>query len=117
MSRRKLYWIKLGEWLLNHRWWLVAFTSLVVFTFEDIEYRPFTHGVSDSFFFEILSYGVFLPLSTGLALSWLATSRSDLAWLTYSQNLKYNFDLQIYNLKNMVILNKYIKRHAVDSGE
>lgn len=97
MSRRTLKWIKFGEWLLNHRWWLVAFASLVVFTFEYIEYQPFTQGVSDSFFFEILFYGIFLPLSTGLALSWLAASRSELAWLTYYQNLKHNLDLQLYN--------------------
>lgn len=97
MGKRALKWIKIGEWLLNHRWWLVTSISLLVFSFEYVEYQPFTQGVSDSFFFEILFYGILLPLSTGLALSWLAASRSELAWLAYYQNLKHNFDLQLSN--------------------
>jgi len=97
MGKRATRWVKFGEWLLNHRWWLIVFASLAVFTFEFVEYQPFTQGVSDSFFFEILFYGVFFPLSTGLALSWLAASRSELAWLAYYQNLKHNFELQLYN--------------------
>lgn len=97
MNARSPKWLGVGEWLLNRRWWWISLASLSVFFFEFMEYEPFQKGVVVSFLFEILFYGVVLPVSTGLALSWLATSRSELAWSIYSQNLKHNLDLQLHN--------------------
>lgn len=95
MSGGKILSLKWGEWLLNRRWWLVALASLAVFLFEFVEYMPFQHGIKLNFFFEILFYAVFLPLSTGLSLSALAASRSELAWSIYYQNLKHNLEIQL----------------------
>ncbi|HLG31351.1 MAG TPA: hypothetical protein VI387_14165, partial [Candidatus Brocadiales bacterium] len=97
MNWKKSMLLRLGERLLNRRWWFVALASLSVLSFELLEYMPFARGVKGSFFFEVLFYGIFLPISTGLALSGLAASRSELAWSTYYQNLIRNLDLQLYN--------------------
>jgi len=97
MTKRKFTWLHVGEQLLNRRWWLVALASLSVATFEFIEYQPFLNGVRPSFFFEILFYGIVLPLSTGVALSWAAASRTELAWSAYSQGLIHNLGIQLHN--------------------
>lgn len=89
--------LRIGEWLLNRRWWVVASTSLSIFIFEGLEYRPFLEGISINFLEEILFYGVALPLSVGLALSWAASSRSELTWLNYYQNLTNNLIMQLHN--------------------
>ena len=94
-TRGSLMWLSLGEWLLNRRWTMVLVTSLSVFIFEWLEYQPFLEGVNASFFTEITFYGVALPLSTGIALSWLAATRSELSWLNYYQNLKNNLITQL----------------------
>ena len=88
-------WLRIGEWLLSWRWWWISLASLSVFFFEFMEYRPFERGIQISFFYEIIFYGIILPLSTGLALSWLTTSRAELAWSTYYQNLIPNLNLQL----------------------
>jgi len=97
MTWKTSTWLRAGEWLLNKRWWLVALTSLSVFTFEFIEYQPFLNGIPSSFFIEILFYGIVLPLSTGVALSWAAASRTELAWSAYSQGLIHNLGIQLHN--------------------
>jgi signal transduction histidine kinase len=90
-------WLSFGEWLLNRRWAIVLVASLSVFIFEWLEYRPFLEGVNASFFAEITFYGVALPLSTGIALSWVASTRTELSWLNYYQNLKNNLVIQLSN--------------------
>jgi len=90
-------WLSFGQWLLNRRWVIVAVASLSVFIFEWLEYRPFLRGVNANFFAEIIFYGMALPLSTGLALSWLAATRSELSWLNYYQTLKNNLITQLNN--------------------
>ena len=97
MIRRSALWLRLGEWLLKRRWWLVASASLLVFFFEFLEYELYRRGITVRFFYEVLFYGILLPVSTGLALSGLAVSRSELAWSTYYQNLKRNLDRQLYS--------------------
>ena len=90
-------WLSFGEWLLNRRWWIVLVASLSVFIFEWLEYQPFPEGVNANFFAEIGFYGMALPLSTGIALSWVASTRSELSWLNYYQNLKNNLVIQLSN--------------------
>jgi len=97
MIKKSINVIKFSEWVVDHRWWLVAVASLGVFFFEFLEYQPFQHGLSSNFFFEIIFYALILPTSVGIALSGLAASRSELAWSTYYQNLKRNLDSQLYN--------------------
>ncbi len=97
MIKRSSAWLGAGEWLLNRRWWLAGLSSLSVFTFEFLEYQPHLQGISSNFFFEILFYGVVLPLSMGIALSWAAASRSELAWSIYYQNLIPNLSLQMHH--------------------
>lgn len=89
-------WLHLGEWLLHRRWWWITLASLSVFLFEFLEYQPFQRGVEMAFFFEIIFYGITLPLSTGLALSWLAASRAELLWTEYYQELIPNLGLQLH---------------------
>jgi len=97
MDRKSTIWLRTGEWLLNRRWWWIALASLSVFMFEYMEYQPFQPGwdYDIGFFFETLFYGVVLPVSTGLALTWLAASRAEMARSIYYQTLKRNLDLQI----------------------
>jgi signal transduction histidine kinase len=97
MTKRKFTWLQVGEQLLNKRWWLVVLASLSVFLFEFIEYQPFLQGISSNFFFEIIFYGIALPLSVGIALSWAAASRAELAWSTYYQDLIPNLSLQLHS--------------------
>lgn len=100
MPQRSTLWLKLGEWLLKRRWWLVTLASLLVFVFEFLEYELYRRGISIRFFYEVLFYGILLPVSTGLALSGLAASRSELAWSIYYQNLKHNLDRQLYDARS-----------------
>ena len=100
MPQRSTLWLRLGEWLLKRRWWLVVLASFVVVFFEFLEYELYRRGISIRFFYEVIFYGILLPLSTGLALSGLAASRSELAWSTYYQNLKHNLDRQLYNARS-----------------
>jgi signal transduction histidine kinase len=97
MDRESSILLGLGEWLLRRRWWWTSLASLSVFVFEFIEYQPFQQGVKNSFFFELAYYGVALPVSTGLALSWLARRRAELAWSIYYQNLIPNLALQLHD--------------------
>jgi signal transduction histidine kinase len=99
MDRQSSILLGLGEWLLRRRWWWISLASSSVFAFEFIEYQPFQQGVRTSFFFEIGFYGIVLPVSTGLALSWLARSRAELAWSIYYQNLIPNLTLQLHNTR------------------
>ncbi|HZD09847.1 MAG TPA: sensor histidine kinase [Candidatus Binatia bacterium] len=85
----------LGGWLLSQRWSLVALASLVVLAFESLEYRPFLHGISASFLFEVLFYGILLPAISGVALSLLAASRARLAWASYVEELQQNLRVQL----------------------
>ena len=97
MNKWSSHWLRIGEWLLSRRWWLVMSAILGVSYFEFVEYQPFVRGVNLHFFFEILFYGVVLPASTGLALAWLAASRAELAWAMYYQDLIPNLTLQMHN--------------------
>ena len=97
MIKSSSVWFAVGEWVLNRRWWLAGATSLSVFTFEFLEYEPFQEGVNASFFFEIFFYAIALPLSMGLALSWAAASRTELAWSAYYQDLIPNLNMQLHN--------------------
>lgn len=74
--------------------------SMSIFVFEFIEYDPFVEGVSRNFFFEIIFYGMIMPLSTGLSLSALAASRSELVWSKYYQNLSDNLAIQLQEIHN-----------------
>jgi len=85
LINRSSAWLGTGEWLLNKRWWLVGLASLSVFTFEFIEYHPLQQGLNPGFFFETLFYGIILPLSVGIALSWAAASRLELAVMGLSK--------------------------------
>lgn len=100
MHQRSSVWLKLGEWLLKRRWWWVVLASIAIFVFEFLEYQLDQRGINIRFVYEILFYGILLPLSTGLALSGLAASRSELAWSIYFQNLKHNLDRQLYNARS-----------------
>ena len=97
--QRSAWWLRLGEWLLKRRWWWISLATLSVFTFEFMEYHPFQQGrgIELSFLFEISFYGLILPASTGLALTALARSRTELAWSLYYQNLKHNLEQQLNN--------------------
>lgn len=99
-------WLYIGEWLLKRRWWWITLASSSVFLFEFIEYQPFQHGVNYAFFFEIIFYGITLPLSTGLALSWLAASRAELLWTEYYQELIPNLGLQLHAVRTYEALCK-----------
>jgi len=68
--------------------------------FEYLEYELYRRGISIRFFYEVLFYGIFLPVSVGLALSGLSASRSELAWTTYYQNLKHNLERQLFNARS-----------------
>lgn len=96
MDRQSSILLGFGEWLLRRRWWWTSLASLSVFVFEFMEYHPFQQGVKNSFFFELAYYGIALPVSTGLALSWLARRRAELAWSIYYQNLIPNLTLQLH---------------------
>ncbi len=94
---KRTSWLGLGDWLLNRRWWLVLFASLSVFTYEFLEHRPVLETSPHTFIYELIFYGVILPGSAGLIFSQLAASRSELAWMVYSQNLISNLGLQLQN--------------------
>jgi len=100
MFRKSSFWLGLGEWILKRRWWLVALASSVIFFFEYLEYELYRRGINIRFFYEVLFYGIFLPVSVGLALSGLSASRSELAWTTYYQNLKHNLERQLFNARS-----------------
>ena len=100
MDKQSSLWLRLGEWLLRRRWWWIGLASLSVFFFEFMEYDPFQRGVVFSFFLEVGFYGIVLPVSTGLALSWLAGSRAELVWSTYYQDLKRNLDQQLHSVNS-----------------
>jgi len=97
--QRSAWWLRFGEWLLKRRWWWISLATLSVFTFEFMEYHPFQQGrgIELSFIFEISFYGLILPASTGLALTALARSRTELAWSLYYQNLKHNLEQQLHH--------------------
>ncbi len=97
MTRIPSNWLRISEWLLSRRWWLVAVAMSGVIAYETFEYRPFTKGVNELFIFEVMVYGVSLPILTGLAFSLFASTRSELAWSIYSQNLRQNLRLQMNN--------------------
>jgi signal transduction histidine kinase len=87
----------LGNWLLDHRWWIVAFTSLIVFTYEFLEYYPFNHGLFINPFVEVFIYGIVMPVIMGLLLTGLAV-RSELAWTNYFQDLSSNLAIQLQHV-------------------
>lgn len=96
MNRMSSIWLKLGDLALKRRWWWISFTSASVIFYEFLEYLPHVRGITPLFLFEVIAYGIALPLSTGIALSALAASRSELAWSTYYQNLIPNLALQLH---------------------
>jgi signal transduction histidine kinase len=85
----------LGEWLLNKRWWLVLLASGSVFLYEFLEHGPLLRNTPNIFAYELFFYGIILPVSAGLIFSQLAASRSELAWMIYSQNLISNLGGQL----------------------
>lgn len=92
---KRTRWLGLGDWLLKNRWWLVVLASLSVFVYEFLEHYPLLEESPHTFAYELLFYGLILPVSAGLIFSQLAASRSELAWMVYSQNLVGNLGMQL----------------------
>jgi hypothetical protein len=92
------FWQRLGEWVLKRRWWLVAFWGVFVLFFELVEYELEYIGLNENtrFVLEIIFFAILPSVSIGLALSGLSTSRAELFWSVYYQNLKYNLDRQLH---------------------
>lgn len=92
--RRRSLWLNLGEWLLDHRWWMVALASFIVFAFEIFEHPHYDQVFFVSFYVETFLFGIVMPVVMGLLLTGLAT-RSELTWKKYYQSLSGNLATQL----------------------
>ncbi|RMG90437.1 MAG: sensor histidine kinase [Chloroflexi bacterium] len=120
LDRSKGYWqkkdktswrIRIAAWVLQYRWLVILFISMLSLTFEIIEHI-FTvqHAIDSHFYREIFTFGVVFPVLFGLLFDLLAETETERNRLASRQDVEHLLNLQLGMAHNWEDLSRLLAR-------